>query len=234
LRFFTNIKYFAPTNYLFGIKSYSDILEIEAKNRDIIVNKSQELIAIDGLNKQATFKSTENGETSIEDYDLLYVVPSLIPPDFIKKSSLADKNGFVDVDENTLQSKKYPNVFAIGDCMNTPNSKSFCSIVSQAPVVIHNLNQVMKNELPNAYYDGYSADIIILGTNKVLITEYIYNGKLDETFPKLPIIGSNGYIAQHLLYWLQTTGFPFIYWNLWCRGYINRKVSIKHDISAKK
>lgn len=164
LRFFTSIKYFSPTNCFFGIKYYSDILDNEAKNRDIVVIKSQELIAIDGLNKQATFKSTKDGKVSIEDYTLLYVIPPLITPDFIKKSKLADANGFVDVNENTLQSKIYPNVFAIGDCSNSPNSKSFCSIISQAPVLIHNINQVMKKEKPNAYYDGY----------RFVIYRYIY------------------------------------------------------------
>ena len=50
---------------------------------------------------------------------------------YIAESGLADQSGFLDVDKFTLQHKKFRNVWGIGDCMNTPNSKTAAAIFSQ-------------------------------------------------------------------------------------------------------
>jgi sulfide:quinone oxidoreductase len=41
---------------------------------------------------------------------------------------VADAGGWVDVDKETLQHKKYPNVFGIGDCTNLPTSKTAAAV----------------------------------------------------------------------------------------------------------
>lgn len=50
------------------------------------------------------------------------------PPDVLKTSPVADSAGWVDVDKETLQHKKYPNVFGIGDCTNLPTSKTAAAV----------------------------------------------------------------------------------------------------------
>ena len=42
--------------------------------------------------------------------------------------SLVNETGFVDVNKDTLQHVKYRNVFAIGDCASTPNSKTGAAV----------------------------------------------------------------------------------------------------------
>ena len=49
-------------------------------------------------------------------------------PDVLKNSKLVDAAGYVDVNKNTLQHVKYPNVFAIGDCSNIPTSKTAAGV----------------------------------------------------------------------------------------------------------
>lgn len=49
----------------------------------------------------------------------------------------------MDVDAETLQHKKYANVFALGDCTNIARSKTAASAFSQAPVVVHNIKQLV-------------------------------------------------------------------------------------------
>lgn len=59
---------------------------------------------------------------------MLHVTPPMSPPDVLKTSPVADAAGWVDVDKETLQHKKYPNVFGIGDCTNLPTSKTAAAV----------------------------------------------------------------------------------------------------------
>lgn len=66
---------------------------------------------------------------------MLHVTPPMSSPDVLKKSPVADSAGWVDVDKETLQHKKYPNVFGIGDCTNLPTSKT-AAAVGRLPALI--------------------------------------------------------------------------------------------------
>lgn len=46
------------------------------------------------------------------------------PDELSQCKQLVNAAGFVDVHQSTLQHTKYSNIFAIGDCTNTPNSKT--------------------------------------------------------------------------------------------------------------
>lgn len=46
------------------------------------------------------------------------------PDELSHCKQLVNGAGFVDVNQSTLQHTKYSNVFAIGDCASTPNSKT--------------------------------------------------------------------------------------------------------------
>lgn len=50
---------------------------------------------------------------------------------YIAESELADPAGYLDVDKFSLRHKKYANVWGIGDCTNTPNSKTAAAVFSQ-------------------------------------------------------------------------------------------------------
>lgn len=41
---------------------------------------------------------------------------------------LSNEAGFVEVNKDTLQHVRFSNVFAIGDCANTPNSKTAAAV----------------------------------------------------------------------------------------------------------
>lgn len=56
------------------------------------------------------------------------------PPAVLVNSPVSDESGWVDVDKETLQHKKYPNVFAIGDCTNLPTSKTAAAVGKVARV----------------------------------------------------------------------------------------------------
>lgn len=59
---------------------------------------------------------------------MLHVTPPMSSPDVLKTSPVADAAGWVDVDKETLQHRRYPNVFGIGDCTNLPTSKTAAAV----------------------------------------------------------------------------------------------------------
>jgi len=63
-------------------------------------------------------------------FDLLHVVPPHFPHSFIKESGLANADGFVDVDKGTLLHTKYRNIWSLGDCSSSPNSKTIAAIMA--------------------------------------------------------------------------------------------------------
>lgn len=63
---------------------------------------------------------------------MLHAVPPMSAPDELAKcKELVNAAGFVDVNKSTMQHVKYSNVFAIGDCSASPNSKTAASAGKQ-------------------------------------------------------------------------------------------------------
>lgn len=50
------------------------------------------------------------------------------PNDAIKSSALADGAGWLDVNKETLQHVRYPNVLGIGDCTNLPTARTAAAV----------------------------------------------------------------------------------------------------------
>lgn len=69
-------------------------------------------------------------------FDFCHIVPPMSAHSFIAESGLADATGFMDVNKFTLRSTKYKNIWGIGDCTNTPNSKTAAAIFSQTTVLV--------------------------------------------------------------------------------------------------
>lgn len=59
---------------------------------------------------------------------MLHVTPPMGPNSAIKSSLLADGSGWLNVNKETLQHMKYPNVFGIGDCTNLPTAKTAAAV----------------------------------------------------------------------------------------------------------
>jgi NADPH-dependent 2,4-dienoyl-CoA reductase/sulfur reductase-like enzyme len=105
------------------------------------------------------------------------------PFEFIAKSNLVDSTGFVDVDKQTLQHKKYPNIFGIGDCTNVPTSKTAAAIAAQSEILFENLSDYMKGKTPDEKYDGYTSCPLVTGYGKLILAEFDFDGNPLETFP---------------------------------------------------
>ena len=112
-------------------------------------------------------------------------------PDAVKNSDLAWKSGpfaaggWLEVDKSTLQHRRFPNVFGLGDINGTPRGKTAATVKKSAPLVAHNLVEVIAGRKPDQAFDGYTSCPLITREGSAMLIEFDYEGRLT---PSLPMI----------------------------------------------
>lgn len=201
---------------IFGVPYFAKPLNAVASRYGITVGLSHNLVAVDGANRKATFEiiaGDRAGERFTVEYDLLHVTPPQCAPAFVRTSPLADADGWIDVDKNTLRHTRYENVFSLGDACSTPNSKTAAAIRKQSPVVVRNILHDRGGEALEPGYDGYASCPLTTAYGKVIMAEFIYGGKVTPTFPLDPA-------KERWVNWrIKTTGLPLMYWCYMLKGY---------------
>jgi len=203
---------------IFGIKEYVPPLMEYVEKYGINLNFGHNLVRIDGPEKRAWFKkANDDSEDEIIEtgFNMIHVVPPQSAPDFIKVSPLADENGWVDVDQSTLQHKKYENIYALGDCMNAPNAKTAAAARKQAPVVAMNVLHDIGISETRGLYDGYGSCPLTVERGKIVLAEFGYGGKLLPSFPKFVLDGTK---PSRLSWLLKERILPPIYWKAMLKG----------------
>uniref|UniRef100_A0A8C3PJU8 Sulfide:quinone oxidoreductase, mitochondrial n=1 Tax=Calidris pygmaea TaxID=425635 RepID=A0A8C3PJU8_9CHAR len=209
-----NIMFNTSLGAIFGVKKYADALLEIIKERNIAVNYKRNLVEVRADKQEAVFENLDKpGVTEVHQYEMLHVTPPMGPPDVLINSPVADEIGWVDVNKETLQHKKYPNVFGIGDCTNLPTSKTAAAVAAQSGVLDKTISLVMKNQLPTKKYDGYTSCPLVTGYNKVILAEFDYDAQPLETFP---IDQSKERVT---MYHMKADMMPFLYWNMLLKGY---------------
>ncbi|KAM8972274.1 sulfide:quinone oxidoreductase, mitochondrial [Pelodytes ibericus] len=209
-----NVIFNTSLGVIFGVKKYADALLEIIKERNIQVNYKHSLIEVRADKREAVFENLDKpGETKVFEYEMLHVTPPMGPPDVLVNSPVADAGGWVDVDKETLQHKKYPNVFGIGDCTNLPTSKTAAAIAAQSAVLDKTISLVMKNQSPSSKYDGYTSCPLVTGYNKVILAEFDYNAQPLETFP----IDQGK--ERRTMYHMKADMMPFLYWHMLLKGF---------------
>lgn len=95
----------------------------------------------------------------------------------LSNAGLADANGLLDVDQYTLQHKRYDNIFGFGDVANVPTTKTFFAGFNQLHVVRHNVARRINGLEPNARYDGYSEALLNVGYKGMTKIAHKYDGE---------------------------------------------------------
>lgn len=199
---------------LFGVAFFAPALTKVMASYHAEAHYRQNLVEVRGQDRVAVFESTVDGRTVREDvrYDLLHVVPPQGPPAFIRGTSLADAGGWLEVDKQTLRHVRYANVYGLGDCTSTPNSKTAAAIKAQAPVLAANLLAAIHGQAPQRSYDGYAACPITTSRGRVMLAEFRYGG---EVAPSLPL---DPRIPRRFYWWLKCSFLPWFYWHLLLKG----------------
>lgn len=208
-----NVHYLSGGSVIFGVKEYAATLTEVVKRGNIHPHYAVNVVELDAANKIVYYEEkNEDGQMVRKEmkYDLCHAVPPQSAPDFIKQSPLTDAAnpyGYVEINKNTMQHTRFPNVFSLGDCTNAPCSKTGAAIRKQAPVVVDNLLSMLKGQPLTASYDGYSACPIPTQYGKLMLAEFDYTNTPKMTFP------FDQAKPRWTMWLLKTKILPWLYWN---------------------
>lgn len=212
-----NIMFNTSLDKIFGVKKYADALSKIVKEREIKLNFKRNLFAIKPDSKEAVFEVLDDSKSEKKlletyQYDMIHVTPPMGPPNCLLGSPISDQNGFVDVEKTTMRHKKYSNIFAIGDCANSPNGKTAAAVAGQTGVIKANLFALIDGRPMPAQYDGYTSCPLVTGYGKLILAEFDYNGNPLETFP------FDQGKERYTMYYMKKDILPEVYWNGLVRG----------------
>ncbi len=226
--------YATPGEKLFGVPEVNETLEkvVQPRYGNITNKFGHNLVAVDAEKKIATFehKYEVQGEydEDLEEYemieqidrveiayDFLHVVPPMSAPDAVVNSPLGwqkgSAKGWLEVDRETLQHRRYPNVFGIGDVCGIPLGKTGGSARHHGPIMVANLIAQMEKKELTQKFDGYTVCPLKTQYGKIILAEFNYDGAA----PSFPLaVGEERWIWWAFdLYMLKP-----MYWHLMMRG----------------
>jgi sulfide:quinone oxidoreductase len=204
---------------LLRVKEINEVLLEISRRYGIKLIFQSNLKEINGVTKEAVIEIKKEGgnEHITVKYDMIHVAPPMSAPDFIRNSPLAVKDdplGWVDVDVQTLQHKRYKNIFSLGDVANAGDTKTGGAVSRQAPVVVNNITSMLEKKSAGdiSKYNGYTVCPITTGYGKLLLAEFDLDNKLIPTFPLDPL-------KERFSMWLLIKyGMPWLYWNRILKG----------------
>lgn len=205
-----DLAFHTATPALFGVADFVPSLMNYINRYHVDLNLSSNLVAIDGASQRAIFR--QGDKDVVQNFEVIHVVPPQASPAFIANSPCSDDNGWLDVDQFTLQSKTHDNIFGLGDVINAPNAKTAAAVRQQVPVVCENLLASMRNEDLSAGYNGYGACPLTVEHGRVVLAEFGYGGKL---LPSFPVDNTR---PSRMAWILKRHIMPYVYWDLMLKG----------------
>lgn len=182
-----DVHFYAPGGRVFGIDFYDAFVKERWQSQGVTRHDFHRLVAVDGPARKATFQQADGSQIT-QDYEFLHVVPPMSAPDALRDSDLVWWEGpfagnWLEVDQHSMQHRRYPEVFGLGDVIGAPVNKTAASVKMQVPVVEENLLAVMQGQPPLAQHNGYTSCPLITGVGKAMLVEFGYGGVLLPSFP---------------------------------------------------
>jgi sulfide:quinone oxidoreductase len=229
----TKVVYATNGGVIFGIQPIKDTLMKVVDRKGIHLKFGHNLVKIDAEKNIAWYRLGDNqseynpvelplekeGDLVGIPYDLLHTAPPSVAPAFLSSSGLLNEGGWLEVDIHSLQHKRYPEIFGLGDVAALPTAKTGAAIRKQVPVVMDNLLKMMHGDAPdNKGYNGYSSCPLITEYGKMVLAEFDYEGNFtpDPKLKRMLIFDSS---KEHWRLWMfKKYGLPYLYWNYMLKG----------------
>lgn len=201
----SKVRFHSAIGNIFSVPKVAENVIARWEKKDIPVIYHSKLVAIDIGAQRATFANADGQRTEIG-YDFIHAVPPMRAPDVIKNSALSIKEGpmaaggWLEVDKFTLQHKRYPNVFGIGDINGTPRGKTAATVKKSAPIVVANLiDAIAGKSLSAPPFDGYTSCPLLIREGSALLVEFNYEGQLVPSLPGIEPL-QDSYMAWLMKY----------------------------------
>lgn len=153
-------------------------------------------------------------------FDLLVSIPVNKGDQMVEASNLGDEDGlnFIPTDKHTLQSKKYENMFVIGDATNVPASKAGSVAHFEAEILTENILSYIIKEPLAAKFDGHANCFIETGYGKGTLIDFNYvTEPLPGKFP-FAVIGPMDLLKVTRANHYGKLAFKWVYWHMLLTG----------------
>lgn len=213
-----DVHFLSGAGVIFDVREYAATLTEVIKHNNIKTHFGVNVKEIEGISRTVYYEEKNaDGVTERKEmqFGICHAVPPQSAPDFIKSSPLADADnpfGYVEVNRNTMQHSRFTNIFALGDCTNSPCKKTGAAIRKQAPVVVQNVLSLLADRQINGQYDGYSACPIPTQYGKLMLAEFDFSNTPKMTFPFDQVK------PRWTMWMLKTKLLPWLYWNKILKG----------------
>ena len=222
----TQVIFCSALAQLYPVKAYNATVERIVERRGIETRLLHNLIEVRPEEQVAVFEVRSEGKEPAREeirFDLLHVVPPMAAPDVVAHSPLAIEGpgGWVEVDKDTCQHKRFADVFALGDVSSLPTAKSLAAIRGQAPVLVANLLAFLDGRPLQAHYDGYTACPLITSFHSVVMAEFDYDLQPVSSFQVDPTK------ERWSMFLIETRVFPWVYWHRVLKGRLHESRFLK-------
>jgi sulfide:quinone oxidoreductase len=151
-------------------------------------------------------------------YDLLVSVPLNKGADMVGKSGLGDELNFSPVNAHTFQSKKFDNIFVLGDASNVPTSKAGSVAHFAIDLFGENFLRYIEGKPVLETFDGHANCFIESGFGKGLLIDFNYTQEpLPGRYP-MPVVGPFTLLEESSVNHMGKLMFRWIYWNILLKG----------------
>lgn len=163
-------------------------------------------------------KTIESHKGEEVPYDLLVSIPPNFGSKVIMDSEIGDIVGYMDTDHHTLKSKKYENMYIVGDATNVPTSKAGSVAHFESDVVVENMLREIEGLPPRPEFDGHSNCFIVTGYEKAVLIDFNYKVEpLPGKYP-FPGIGPMSLLEESYINYWGKMMFKWVYFNLMLKG----------------
>jgi sulfide:quinone oxidoreductase len=184
---------------------------LEKKNINLVADFSAEHVDPD-RNTVVAYDGTE------VEYDLLVSIPTNMGADVVGASGLGDEVNYVPVDKETFVSKKYDNIFALGDAAALPTSKAGSVAHFAVETWTENFLRYIDGLPMLEKFDGHANCFIESGFGKGLLIDFNYDTEpLPGKYP-LPGVGPFSLLQESELNHWGKVMFRWLYWNVLLKG----------------
>ncbi|AFK17859.1 NAD(P)/FAD-dependent oxidoreductase [Haloferax mediterranei ATCC 33500] len=156
---------------------------------------------VDAIDPNDRAVHAENGGEV--EYDLLVGIPPHRGDDLILESGLGD-NGWVEVNQRTLEATDAADVYAIGDTASLPVPKAGSAAHFQAFAVADRIASKVRNHTPTKKYDGKTVCFVETGLDEASFVSFDYETPATMRRPSKTIHWAKH--AYNESYWLTARG----------------------------
>lgn len=210
-----DIKYVTPLSGAFTKPKATEMLNGLMTEKNIEVIPDFYLARVD--NEKKVIVSYDEKEVP---FDLLITVPVNKGDKVIERSGMGDEDGlnFVPTDKASLQSKKFKNIFVIGDTTNVPASKAGSVAHFEAEILMENVISFINNKPMTATFDGHANCFIETGHGKAALIDFNYTTEpLPGKFP-FAVIGPMDLLKTTRANHFGKLAFKWVYWHMLLTG----------------